>query len=477
MPFLDAPDTIVAQLTAEARSILARVKTGDVVYRHLGWQLGRGGYQDEFTSSQAAKQKLTVTNFPVQGDTVTIGGAVLTAYLTGANGTTQFEIASTLEDIAENIKAAINVNSTLGQFFLATREGTEVTVECRVTGGIGNFIAVSTSGSWLTLGASRLTGGTGLSGSNPVKVNEFKDQATEAKAVVQVVGLDFEAGDAIVINGAFFAVNVHWLPAETLEVTAQNIVDAIKDSRDSRVYRIVTADLDDEDPTKIIISTYITGAISNSLPLYVWDLEPNPSSPTPNLEIVQAASGGLSTFLQDPAYPIPPSLATFTLPDGKIETPTTNSVSFVCRVPEGNTGVNGYGELGIWAEVVESNFKPEIGEFLVLEILQDEMGVLQFHVHNHGLVEGQNISFSTTGSLPEGMESGRTYYVKNPTADLFEIAQVLGEESLSTDSLSNSGVHTMHTGLRRQFLFAHAHFPLQSKNDRMLLTYRIVVNF
>ena len=478
MPFLDPPDTVVAQLTAEARSILARVKTGDVVYKHLGWQLGRGGYQDEFTSAKAAKQTLEVVDFPAAGNTVNIGGAILTAFLSGANGTTQFDIGATLEDTAENLKVAININSILGQYFLATREGTVITVECRVKGGIGNFIALSAEGSWLDIGGSRLSGGLGQSGANPVKVLTFEDHATEAKAVVQVTGLDFEPGDAIVINGLFFAVNVHWVPAETKEVTAQNIVDAIRDSRDPLVYRLVTAELDAEDPTKIIISTFITGAISNALPIFVWDLEPNPASPTPNLTLLEAATGGVSTFLQDPAYPLPPSLASFTLPDGKIETPSTSAVSFVCRVPEGNVGVNGYGELGIWAEVVESNFKPELGDFLVLEILEGDGEVIQFHVHNHGLVEGQGITFSTTGSLPQGVNEGQTYYVKNPTPDLFEIAAVLGEDSLTiTDSIENTGEHLLHTGVKRKFLFAHAHFPLQSKNDRMLLTYRIVVNF
>jgi hypothetical protein len=45
------------------------------------------------------------------------------------------------------------------------------------------------------------------------------------------------------------------------------------------------------------------------------------------------------------------------------------------------------------------------------------------------------------------------------------------------NSGANSGEHIVTTGVKRRFLFAHAHFPLQCKNDRTLLTYRIVVNF
>lgn len=44
MGVTDTPDTIIAQLTLEGRNLLARAKLGDVVYRQLGWQVGRGGY-------------------------------------------------------------------------------------------------------------------------------------------------------------------------------------------------------------------------------------------------------------------------------------------------------------------------------------------------------------------------------------------------------------------------------------------------
>ena len=44
--FLDTPDTLIAQLTLEGRNLLARCKTGDIVYRVCGWQWGRGGYLD-----------------------------------------------------------------------------------------------------------------------------------------------------------------------------------------------------------------------------------------------------------------------------------------------------------------------------------------------------------------------------------------------------------------------------------------------
>lgn len=473
MPFLDAPDTIVAELTAEARSILARVKTGDVTYRHLGWQMGRGGYQDEVVSASSAKQTIALIGQPNDNEKIIIGGVELVAKSSGANGTTQFNIGLTRAETAENLKAAINRNADLSPYFFATVSATTVMVTCLVNGAIGNFISISATGIWASLGGANFAGGFGSSGSNPVKITPFFDQASEAHAVIKVVGNNFDAGDAVVINGVFFAVNVDWAHGTSVAGTALNIVEAIKESRHERIARVITALVDPLDATKIIIKSFITGDISNCLPVVIYDL-----GPSDNLDILDTASGGKSTFLEDPAYPVPPNLATFTLPDGKIERPSSSSVSFVCRVPEGATGMNGYGELGIWAEVTKSNFSPEIGDYLVLDILPTSGSVLEFTVRYHGFKKNQEIKFRTSGSLPSGVVAGVTYYVQNPTEDTFEISTVPDGSSLPVVSGgAHSGEHFVVTGVNRKFLFAHAHFPLQCKNDRTLLTYRIVVNF
>lgn len=473
MPFLDAPDTIIAEITAEARSILARAKTGDVVYKHLGWQMGRGGYQDEVVSATSAAQTITILTLPADGDHVILGGVDFTAKLTGANGTTQFGVGGSRSETAQNLRDAINRNATASPYFFATASGTLVTVTSLVNGAFGNFVTLATSGSWASLGGNTLAGGFGTSGSNPVKITPFVDIATEAVAVIEVVGNNFNSGDAVVVNGVFFAVDIDWTPGPTLAGTAQNIAEAIRESRHPKVARILTALVDVDAPTQVKIKTLITGEVANCLPTVVYDL-----GPTDNLDLLDTASGGKSTTLQDPAYPVPPNLAFFVLPDGKVEQPSSSSVSFVCRVPEGASGVNGYGELGIWAEVTRSNFSPEVGEFLVLQIVPSVTGALEFTVRYHGLKKDQEIYFLTTGTLPRGVLPNARYYVQNPTEDTFEISTIPDGASLPVlDQGAHSGTHTLFTGLNRKFLFAHAHFPLQCKNDRTLLTYRIVVNF
>ena len=61
---------------------------------------------------------------------------------------------------------------------------------------------------------------------------------------------------------------------------------------------------------------------------------------------------------------------------------------------------------------------------------------------NHERSIGDEVVFTTTGSLPTGMSSGVTYYVaETPTASTFKLSTTLGGEYLTTAG-SQSGVHT-----------------------------------
>lgn len=59
----------------------------------------------------------------------------------------------------------------------------------------------------------------------------------------------------------------------------------------------------------------------------------------------------------------------------------------------------------------------------------------------HGLAANDPISFTTTGALPTGIVAGSTYYLKNVTADTFELSATPGGASINTSG-SQSGVHT-----------------------------------
>ncbi len=65
--------------------------------------------------------------------------------------------------------------------------------------------------------------------------------------------------------------------------------------------------------------------------------------------------------------------------------------------------------------------------------------------NGHGLIEGQQFNFSTTGALPTGITAGTTYYVSATglTVNAFQFSATLGGASVNTSG-TQSGVHTLH---------------------------------
>jgi len=62
---------------------------------------------------------------------------------------------------------------------------------------------------------------------------------------------------------------------------------------------------------------------------------------------------------------------------------------------------------------------------------------------SHGLLEGQQVIFTTTGALPTGLTAGQTYIVRNPTLNAFNVAVSEGTPTLITTTGTQSGTHTV----------------------------------
>jgi hypothetical protein len=60
----------------------------------------------------------------------------------------------------------------------------------------------------------------------------------------------------------------------------------------------------------------------------------------------------------------------------------------------------------------------------------------------HGLVANQEIEFTTTGALPTGLTAGTKYFVRNETANTFEVSLTSGGASINTTG-TQSGTHTL----------------------------------
>jgi hypothetical protein len=62
----------------------------------------------------------------------------------------------------------------------------------------------------------------------------------------------------------------------------------------------------------------------------------------------------------------------------------------------------------------------------------------------HGLVQGDKVTFSTTGALPTGLTAGTTYFVQTAglTADAFRVSTTVGGSDVNTSG-SQSGTHSI----------------------------------
>ena len=249
----DTPDTIIAQLTLEGRNLLARAKLGNVVYRQLGWQAGRGGYYGD--------RPVKVTPLPNITDSPLHPG-------------------------------------------------------------------------WLEEG----------------------DGATEALGYFELIdNTSWAIGTYISLNGKWFIYGTHFIEGTTPDLTIINIQNAILDSKDPSHYQVVAPVIDPLYPNRLYIQSLMTGTIGNSYPLIVYHV-----GATINFT-VSVMAGGSSLGLDDAAWPTPPTLAPYLGTEGLIEIPATTAVSFTSRIGEGTSGIGAYGELGLWVEILDSSFAPEIG--------------------------------------------------------------------------------------------------------------------
>lgn len=107
---------------------------------------------------------------------------------------------------------------------------------------------------------------------------------------------------------------------------------------------------------------------------------------------------------------------------GTTDTSGTSSICTAMAVPSAS---NNYGK---------SNYAGT-----TVTITNASPGVVTFN--NHGFAANSQIVLTTTGSLPTGLSTGTTYYVRNPATNTFELSLTSGGASINTSS-AGSGTHT-----------------------------------
>jgi hypothetical protein len=96
-------------------------------------------------------------------DTVVIAGTTFTCKASGANGTTQFNKATSATVTAANLVTAINANTTTSKYIYAESNAGVVTVTCKQAGTIGNTLTLAKTENVtdaITLSAAAFASGT-----------------------------------------------------------------------------------------------------------------------------------------------------------------------------------------------------------------------------------------------------------------------------------------------------------------------------
>lgn len=156
---------VTTEASAEARDLGAFFDgmAGGVRLAHLRVAVETGG-----TSVRASATCTMVHATLGAADTITIGGRVLT-WQVAAGNENEITIGADATADAAALAAAINANSELKGFLVATSAAAVVTITYWAPGREGNLVTLATSDAVaMVLSAARLGGGTGTQHATPV---------------------------------------------------------------------------------------------------------------------------------------------------------------------------------------------------------------------------------------------------------------------------------------------------------------------
>ena len=98
----------------------------------------------------------------IAGNTITVAGQVFTAVASSATPTTiQFVAGATDAASATNLAAALNAHATVKSAVTATAAGAVVSLTAKPVGVAGNYLALVTNATTVTLTGAALSGGVG----------------------------------------------------------------------------------------------------------------------------------------------------------------------------------------------------------------------------------------------------------------------------------------------------------------------------
>ena len=153
-----------------------------------------------------------------------------------------------------------------------------------------------------------------------------------------------------------------WVPGDTLEETAANIAEAINASTHPSIQNVVKATVTNAIITIQALSAGSKGNLNTLVEVDAGGLGINNFGILPGTGFL---ADGADPALENPRYPsgTPNTVAAFL----DVEYPNSSATSLVCRVAQ-NVGNYGLGEIGLYADIIDSIEPNEIGERVLYAI-------------------------------------------------------------------------------------------------------------
>jgi len=98
---------------------------------------------------------------------------------------------------------------------------------------------------------------------------------------------------------------------------------------------------------------------------------------------------------------------------------------------------------------------------------------------SHTFKVDDTVRFTSTTTLPTGIYANKTYYIRNPLTNTFEITTLRGGSSSISPTTSGTGTHTVYKGLPASIVEGTAYFVVDDSstdNDPTDTTFRIATN-
>lgn len=302
----------------------------------------------------------------------------------------------------------------------------------------------------------------GYNDTNPVKILSLVDPTGIASADITIVNNSFDVGDAVIVKGVSFVVNVDWNAGGTITDSAINLAEAINAHLNNLTDRYVLAVAVSN---VVYLSSIVPGSAGNTFTLSKVDHS------TSNFNISgplfqggkDGCLGGSDGGLTDKIFP-----------NSNVVTPaditSLRKFKIVSGTHNGPSGTFLYDSTKSW---VVNNYINEI----VTNVTSGSKGIV---ISNTATA----MSTSLSGGTRTTWQSGDAYLVgieQPTTTSISAICRVNRTEGMwgygEIATYAKIIKSNISSEVGKYFMYAIGHFPIIAKNNKQVAIFRVITQF